>query len=169
MTTTHRITTAAVLMLSVAAAGASAASARPVGPDAATGANQPAAVANQVPSVYSRQDKAAVPVAGAVGANTVANAGSAPYSRQDKSTVPPTSPSTSAAGSASSTSNGGIVHAGASPTVIRVQAPSSGFDWGDAGIGAAGGLALAMLGLGGALVVSSQRRARHPNPTAPTS
>jgi hypothetical protein len=50
-----------------------------------------------------------------------------------------------------------------------VQAPSSGFDWGDAGIGAAGGLALAMLGLGGALAVSSQRRARHPNPTAPTS
>ena len=46
---------------------------------------------------------------------------------------------------------------------VRIQAPSSGFDWGDAGIGAAGGLALAMLGLGGAIVISHQRprRTRH--------
>jgi hypothetical protein len=143
VTTTHRITTAAALILSVAAAGAPAASARPQGPDAATGGNQPPAVANQAPAVYSRQDK---------------------------STVPPASPSTSAVGTAPSTSSGGIAKASAAPTVIRVQAPSSGFDWGDAGIGAAGGLALAMLGLGGALAISSQRRARHPNiPTAPTS
>lgn len=34
-----------------------------------------------------------------------------------------------------------------------------GFDWGDAGIGAAGGLALSMVGAGGALALS-QRRAR---------
>jgi hypothetical protein len=53
--------------------------------------------------------------------------------------------------------------------VVRVPAPS-GFDWGDAGIGAAGGLALSMVGIGGALVISSQRRTRHPNsPPAPTS
>jgi hypothetical protein len=53
--------------------------------------------------------------------------------------------------------------------VVRGPAPG-GFDWGDAGIGAAGGLGLSMLGLGGALVISSQRRARHPTtPPAPTS
>jgi hypothetical protein len=43
--------------------------------------------------------------------------------------------------------------------VVRITTPASGFDWGDAGIGAAGGLALAVLGVGGGLVVS-QRRGR---------
>jgi hypothetical protein len=53
--------------------------------------------------------------------------------------------------------------------IVRVIVPTGGFDWGDAGIGAAGGLALSMLGLGGALVISSRRRARHPTtPPAPT-
>jgi len=47
----------------------------------------------------------------------------------------------------------------ARPAVVVIQTPASGFDWGDAGIGAAGGLALAMIGLGGALAVS-QRRSR---------
>jgi len=46
--------------------------------------------------------------------------------------------------------------------VVRITTPASGFDWGDAGIGAAGGLALAMLGVGG-LVISHHRPrpARH--------
>ena len=46
--------------------------------------------------------------------------------------------------------------------IVRVTVPASGFDWADAGIGAAGGLAVTMLGVGGALVLS-QRRARHPH------
>jgi hypothetical protein len=44
--------------------------------------------------------------------------------------------------------------------VVRITAPASGFDWGDAGIGAAGGVALAMLGLGGGLVISQRRPRR---------
>lgn len=53
--------------------------------------------------------------------------------------------------------------------VVRVITPASGFDWADAGIGAAGGLALSLLALGGTLAVS-QRRTRHPNsPPTPTS
>jgi hypothetical protein len=53
--------------------------------------------------------------------------------------------------------------------IVRVTAPSSGFDWGDAGIGAAGGLALSMLGIGAALTIT-QRRPRHPQrPAAPTT
>ena len=44
--------------------------------------------------------------------------------------------------------------------VVRIIIPASGFDWGDAGIGAAGGLALAMLGVGGGLVISHQRSRR---------
>ena len=42
--------------------------------------------------------------------------------------------------------------------VVRITTPASGFDWGDAGVGAAGGLALAMLGVGGALVISQRPR-----------
>lgn len=54
--------------------------------------------------------------------------------------------------------------------IVKVIAPQAGFDWGDAGIGAAGGLAITMLGLGGALVITSQRRTRHPTSSAsPTS
>jgi len=44
--------------------------------------------------------------------------------------------------------------------VVRITTPASGFDWGDAGIGAAGGLALALLGVGGGLVISHQRPRR---------
>jgi hypothetical protein len=51
--------------------------------------------------------------------------------------------------------------------VVRVITPASGFDWGDAGIGAAGGLALAMLGVGGGLVISHHRPGRTPRPTRP--
>jgi hypothetical protein len=43
--------------------------------------------------------------------------------------------------------------------IVRVAAPG-GFDWADAGIGAAGGLALAMVGVGGAIAVSQSRARR---------
>ena len=75
------------------------------------------------------------------------------YSRQDKSLTPVSSPTTHA---------GAIATKALAPqAVVRVQVPQGGFDWGDAGIGAAGGVALAMLGLGGALVVSQQRPRRN--------
>lgn len=55
------------------------------------------------------------------------------------------------------------------PIVHITTPPASGFDWGDAGIGAAGGLAITMLGVGGALLVS-QRSPRHPHrPAGPTN
>jgi hypothetical protein len=71
------------------------------------------------------------------------------------------------------TANGSYVPSGAATTqgtkpshsvsppavIVRVAAPS-GFDWGDAGIGAAGGLALAMVGLGGTVAVSQSRARR---------
>ena len=68
------------------------------------------------------------------------------YSRQDKSIIPVSSRSTSA-------------DASTEQAVVRIQTPPSGFDWGDAAIGAAGGLALSLIAVGGALVVS-QRRGR---------
>jgi len=54
----------------------------------------------------------------------------------------------------------------ATPTIIKVGS-SSGFDWGDAGIGAGGALAVVALA-GGGLVLVSRRRTTHPrvSPTA---
>ena len=112
MTTTHRMTATAAVILSLAAAGAPTAIARPVGADPPTAANQAQAPA----AVYSRPDKSLIPV-------------TTPY-------------------------GGGIPASSAQQAVVRIQTPQNGFDWGDAGIGAAGGVALAMLGFGGALVIT---------------
>ena len=67
------------------------------------------------------------------------------YSRQDKSLVPSNDPP---------------------QAVVRISSPDGGFDWGDAGIGAAGGFALAMIGLGGALIVSQRRPRRNRQTTS---
>jgi hypothetical protein len=74
------------------------------------------------------------------------------YSRPDKSMFPVATPY-----------GGDSANAIAPAAVVRVQTVGKGFDWGDAGIGAAGGLALAMLGVGGGLVISHHRprRTRH--------
>ena len=108
---TRRTATTAAIILSLAA-GAPAASARPV---------------DMVPA--SHQSPAAV------------------YSRPDRTMIPVTAPYDGAAATTT-----------APRTVARAQAPQSGFGWGDAGIGAAG-LALSVIGIGGAFAVS-QRRSR---------
>jgi hypothetical protein len=49
------------------------------------------------------------------------------------------------------------------PTIVRVTSPRTGFEWGDALIGAAGGLTICTIGFGAALGVSQRRTggARH--------
>jgi hypothetical protein len=49
-------------------------------------------------------------------------------------------------------------------TVVKLvdPPPTTGFDWGDAGIGAGGLLGLILVGLGGTLVVSYRRHSRMP-------
>lgn len=54
-------------------------------------------------------------------------------------------------------------------TIVRVTPRDSGFDWGDAGIGAAGGFAVSMIGLGGVLAVSTRRTRRAGHAPALTS
>ena len=54
------------------------------------------------------------------------------------------------------------------PTIVRVITPNSGFDWGDAGIGAAAGLGLSLLALGGTIAASQRRASRARRVTAPT-
>jgi hypothetical protein len=49
--------------------------------------------------------------------------------------------------------------------IVHVTVPASGFHWGDAGIGAAGGLAITLLGVGGALVFSQRGAGRRAGPT----
>jgi hypothetical protein len=113
---TSRTAITAAIILSLAAAGAPSASARPVGytpTGHVSASNQPPA------SVYDRADREMIPL-----------------------TAP---------------SGGDVAQATPPRAVIRAQAPKSGFDWGDAGIG--GGLALTLIGVGGA-VAASQRRNR---------
>ena len=55
-------------------------------------------------------------------------------------------------------SAGGYGNHQASATVVRVVSPGEGFDWGDAGIGAGGALALMTLVIGGTLGATSIRR-----------
>jgi hypothetical protein len=89
-------------------------------------------------------------------ATPVHQAPAAVYSRPDKSLIPV---ATADGGQAAGTAN-------APQAVVRIQTPQSGFDWGDAGIGAAGGIALSMIGLGGALLVSQNRARRTRRTTA---
>ena len=46
------------------------------------------------------------------------------------------------------------------PAVVRLSPPARSFDWADVGIGFAGGLALALVALGGVLILSQGRRRR---------
>jgi hypothetical protein len=52
----------------------------------------------------------------------------------------------------------------AGATVVRVSEPDA-FDWADAGIGAAGGVALSILGVGLVLLVSDRRRQSSARPS----
>lgn len=136
--TSRRTTTTALLILALAATGTPATSAMPA-------RDEPGGTAKPAPAAV--------------------------YSRQDKSTIPAIAPSTAAATPASIpttsgprsevVSGGGYGSGTAAPTAVRVVDGNSGFDWMDAAIGAAAGIALSMLGLGGARVVAQYRTRTH--------
>ena len=129
---TRRTATTTAIILSLAA-GAPAASARPA--DIFPPSHQSPA------AVYSRPDRTMIPVAPS------AQSPAAVYSRPDRTMVPMTTPYV-----------GAVAQTTTPQAPVRVQAPQSGFDWGDAGLGAAG-LVLSVIGIGGAFAVS-QRRSR---------
>jgi hypothetical protein len=172
MTTTHRITATAAVLLSLATASAPTAGARPadyVPPD------------NQTPaSIYSRPDKSMA----SVNSPSSLDGGSAP-----NPTLPPVLPSIKPAQIAAIDQTERQAAAYALPSgsqfsnaetnayadttnrdiksaAVAAATPRTGFDWGDAGIGAAGGLALAILGLGAGLVISQRRPRRTGHTTA---
>ena len=178
MSTTHRITTTALLIMSLAATAAPAASAMPIGGETAS-APKPAPAA-----AYSRQDKSMIPAttpdnghvathagghasaataaqasADRIAAERAAASPSAPLDRFALGNVHRVTPTTSGPRS-EVVSGGGYGPGTTAPTVVRVVDGNSGFDWVDAAIGVAGGIALSMLVLGGARGVS-QYRTRH--------
>lgn len=61
--------------------------------------------------------------------------------------------------------NGGYGFSNARATTVRVTSPG-GFDWDDAGIGAAAGIAISMLALGLAIVISTRRARGSREPAA---
>jgi hypothetical protein len=102
------------------------------------------------------------------------------YSRQDKQFVssrpspPPATPGTvvpstgmGQTGAAAGDLAAYRLHTRAQ-TSVAATSPSDGFDWGDAGIGAAAGLALAVLGVGGGLALIQRRSGRTRTPAVVT-
>ena len=184
---TSRTTTTALLILSLAAAGSPAASARPIGPDTAN-----AAYGQSSTAIRPNPDEQTVPGAPANRATA------AVYSRQDKSRIPadePTQPtrvppilagpkpSQTAAlrkaqhqerlayvadhqsnsarySSAEMNAYASGLPTGAPAIVVHVASPDGHFDWGDAAIGAAAGIVLLMLGAAG-LRGATRYRTRH--------
>jgi hypothetical protein len=57
------------------------------------------------------------------------------------------------------------VAASTAPVRIVHVSPKPGFDWGDAGIGAGAALAVALIGVGGAVAVTNRRRRAPPATT----
>jgi hypothetical protein len=164
MTTTHRYSTGVVLALALAAASAPAASARPVGADTSSAtASRPAA------AVYSRQDKSLLPASqtatagGAAGRATLARSSAQQEHQRVAALSAYRAGQLAAASDVAATSSN---RTSAAQAAGRIHAPESGFDWGDAGIGAAGGVAIALLGLFGALLVSNRRPRRTRQTTA---
>ncbi len=141
-----RTATTAAIVLSLAAVGAPAASARPV--DLAPASQQSSA------AVYSRPDKATIPTSpptgsgGAVDSSTARRLAGLSAYREGQIAA-----SFDAASLAAS-------RASAPQSVVRVHASQGGFDWGDAGLGAAGALALSVIAVGGAFVASGRRGRR---------
>jgi len=169
MTTTHRITTATAVLLSLAAAGAQAASARPA--EFVPAGHQSSA------SVYSRPDKALVPLASPAESSTtslppilprISASQLARTEQAARQAAAYTPPKRSQYSNAETNTYQVAFSRHTTPGVVAVATPQTGFDWGDAGIGAAAGFMLAMLGLGTAFVISQRRPRRSGQTTALT-
>ena len=154
MTTTHRIGTSVALALAFAAS-ATPAGARPFDLNA-TGPNVPAAPAStQAPS----QRTGPPPI---LAAATRSQRAAVQQAQQQERLAYLAHHQPNGAQYSSAEMN---VYAHATPTgvpstVVHVVSHDGRFDWGDAGIGAAGGLGLALVGAGGAFAISQQRQ--HP-------
>jgi hypothetical protein len=175
MTTTHRIGTSLALALALAASAAPA-SARPFDLNA-NGSEVPAGSASMQAASQPTQPTGVPPILLAAKRSQQAalqqahdqerlaylahhQPRGAPYSSAEMNAyatptgVPSTGPRSEVV------SGGGYGPINTPATVVRVLVHGGGFHWGDAGIGAAGALGLALVSLGGAFAISQQRQAR---------
>jgi hypothetical protein len=150
-----RTATTTAIILSLTAAGAPAASARPV--DFVTASQ------HSSPAIYSRPDKSMTPTSppttsgGASGRAALLQS----LSQQERQRVAALSAYREGQLAASfDVAAAAANHASPPPALLRVHASRGGFDWGDAGLGAAGGLALSVIAVGGAFAVSVRRGRR---------
>ena len=163
MTTTHRIATGVALALALATSAASA-GARPFNLTA-NGSYVPAGMVSlQAPSQPGATSTSAQPRSKIADTGPCSEACSGSGYGPSVSRTAATPTSTGPGSDVSSTK--GYDLARVPPTVVRIISGDSGFDWGDAGIGAAGGIALSMVGLGAALALSQSRGRRTRRTTA---
>jgi hypothetical protein len=146
----HNIAKGTTVALALGAIAAPAASAMPIGGIPTTAGPAPAQLTGSHPFGPNRT----VPVAAATPTAVLHRAPAGwrldpsafhpTYSRQDKQLVP-SSPTQAPAPAA--------------PTVVSSSTPNSGFEWGDAAIGAGGGIVLSIVAIGGALGIQRSRKA----------
>ena len=154
MTTTHRIGTSVALALALAASAATA-GARQFDLSA-NGSYVPAGLTSmQAPS------KTAAPPTGTQPHSKTANTGPCSEACSGGGYGPRTSrlaatPTSTGPGSDVSSTNGYDV-ARVPPTVVRIIPRDSGFDWGDASIGAGAALGLVLAATGGTLLLGHRR------------
>ena len=148
MTTTHRITIGVVLALALASAAS--ASARQVDLNT-NGSEVPAATASTQTAAKDTTN-AATPFVQAASAR-VGHQFAARDAVRDTAIVS-TSPHSEVI------DNGGYGPPNVPPVVLGVTAGSSGFDWGDAAIGAAATIGLSAIGFAGALTITQRRTRR---------
>lgn len=136
----HPITRTIALTLALAAAAAPAAWADPQ-----PLANIPAHSRASAPVVPNPDEQTAI-----VAPTTSAPRGTAPVVRANPDQQAP----------AVATHRVGHSSPSTPATMVRALAPNGGFEWGDAGIGAAAGLVLSMLAIGSARMISRRRTRR---------
>jgi hypothetical protein len=154
MTTTHRIGISVALALTLAASAAPA-SARPVD----LNANGSYVTAGTASMQAASQTTGAPPILAAP--NPAQRAALRKAQQQQLLAYSAYNPPKSAKySSAEMNAYAYTTHTRIPNTVAHAASHHGGFDWGDAGIGAAGGLGLTLVGVGGAFAITHQRRAR---------
>jgi hypothetical protein len=157
MTTAHRIGTGVALALALAASAAPA-GARPFDLNA-NGSEVPAGLAGMSPSQPAATSTSTQPRTriADTGPCSEACSGGGYGSRV---TRPAATPTSTGPGSDVSSTNG-YDFTRVPATVVRTVSGDSGFDWGDAGIGAGGALGLMLAATGGTLLLAHRRTQSH--------
>jgi hypothetical protein len=154
MTTTHRIATSLALALTLAASAAPA-GARPFDLNA-SGSEVPAGS----PGMHASSQTQPAGVSPILSVATRSQRAALQQAQHQERLAYLAHQQPKGAQYSSAEMNAYATPSGVPSTVVRVVSHDGRFDWGDAGIGAAGALGLALVGLGGAFAFSQQRQAR---------